>query len=50
METMTVDNCNTRDLSVKYRASILSQECEKLVELANEAGGYDNITVILVEK
>ncbi len=33
METMTVDNCNTRDLSVKYRASILSQECEKLVEL-----------------
>ncbi|MBQ3385192.1 MAG: Stp1/IreP family PP2C-type Ser/Thr phosphatase [Erysipelotrichaceae bacterium] len=26
------------------------QKCEKLVELANEAGGYDNITVILVEK
>ena len=26
------------------------QKCEKLVELANRAGGFDNITVILVEK
>lgn len=33
METMTVDSSNTRDLSGKYRASILSQECEELIEL-----------------
>ena len=25
-------------------------KCEKLVAMANEAGGYDNITVVLMEK
>lgn len=33
METRTVSAGNTRDLSAKYRASILSQECEELIEL-----------------
>lgn len=33
METRTVNAGNTRDLSEKYRESILSQECGELVEL-----------------
>ena len=33
MEKRTVNARNTRDLSEIYRASILSQECEELIEL-----------------
>jgi len=27
----------------------IAQKCQKLVDMANDAGGYDNITMVIIE-
>ncbi len=36
--------------SVLLQESTLEEKCQKLVDLANDAGGYDNVTVVLSQR